>query len=431
MDRRLDKQRGRGTIPADESGRAALPTVAEIVGGVVTLRRAPGATSHEITTAEREQLLADARDGKLVKVVVDAVTFIQRDTPNRNFIRFTPGALRTLAPSFAGMPVLRDHEQGDALARGGRVLESKLEDHADGKQIAMTLELTAPWAVELAVRGLMDRFSIGWHSEGNTQCSICGEPMTSFWMWTFSECDHELGDTYEGQICQLEYTDGVGIEVSAVSVPAVVGTGIEDIRAQLSAARAASPAGLGRTENRMKIAPIILAALGLSADAEDSAAIAGIEKLKTDRDGAQAALKDAQTQLATAKQEIATVAATGKAQRIEATLSRGLNEGRYLPGSKVEAHVKKLAERGDEEGLAAYVDDLPKGGAAPIGVARQSATAPGAGAASAKDVEEAAASAQLSVIELGVARQMNPPLSAVQFLKTKQKMAGTPVKGEE
>ncbi len=371
--RTLDTARiGGRTQPAavDERARLNIPTVAELAGGDVTvLRRATGGTPTELSREEREQLIADARAGKLVSVQVEAVTFVQRETPNRNLVRFSAGALRSMAPSFAGMPVLRDHAQEDSLARGGRVVESKLEDRADGaKQIRMMLELTAPWAVEMALRGLMDRFSIGWHSTGDTVCSVCQEPMTRFWMFTFGECDHQLGESYDGNICQLEFTEAEGVEVSAVSVPAVLGTGVQDIRAQLSAARSARPASLGHHKEppMSKSFPLILAALSLSADAGEVEIVSAIEALTTDRDGARAKAKDAGEQLAAAHAELATVQQTAKDTRIKAALARGLDEGRFLPSSRTEAHAQKLAARGDVEGLEAFVEDLEPGLAAPI-----------------------------------------------------------------
>lgn len=403
--------------------------MADVAGSVVTLRRAAGGAPTELTRDEREQLIAAAREGKLVSVLMEAVTFIQRDTPNRNYSRFTPQALTRMAPSFAGMPVLRDHEQGDALARAGRITESKLEESSDGaKQIRMTMELTAPWAVELALRGLVDRFSIGWHPTGPTECSVCGSEM--YWYWCMGKDDHFLGDSYDGQVCELVYTAADGVEVSAVSVPAVTGTGVDDIRAQLAAARAASPAGLGRTENRMKIAPLILAALGLHADVEESAAVGAIERLKTDRDGAAAAAKDAQDQLATAKAELAVVTSAGKAQRIDALLSAGVNEGKYLPNGKIEAHLKKLAAKSDEEGIAAYLGDIEPGAAAPLGVQRQSAAALPAAGKEQGDAAELAARAQLSPVELSIVKQ-SPGVTAVSFLATKLKMTGATATGSE
>lgn len=347
--------------------------MADVGGQVIALRRATSGAPTDLTKDDREQLIAAAREGKLVSVLMEAVTFIQRVAPNRNFTRFTPGALQRMAPSFAGMPVLRDHMQEDSTSRAGRIVESKLEDAGDGsKQIRMTLELTAPWAVELALRGLIDRFSIGWHPTGPTECSVCGGEMYWFWCTTG---DHLLGDAYDGQVCQLVYTSAEGVEVSAVSVPAVTGTGVDDIRAQLAAARAAGPAVLGRKGNRMKTLSIatIAAVIGLGADVDEPAILAGVEKLKTDRDGALAALAETKETLSGVRAELDELKSTGKTQRMDAALASGLDQGKYLPGGKVEAHLKKLAAKGDEEGVIAYLGDIDPGTAAPIGVARQSA----------------------------------------------------------
>ncbi len=365
------------------------------------LRRAPGSVPTSLSKEDREKLLADAVAGdKFVKLEVEAVTFIQREAPNRNYTRFTPGALQRMAPSFAGMPVLRDHRQSDSLARAGLIRESKLEDSGDdgAKQIRMTLELTAPWAVEAALRGLMDRFSIGWHPTGPTECSICGSEM--FWFWCMGKGDHFLGDTYDGQVCELVYTAADGIEVSTVSVPAVVGTGVDDIRAQLSAARAAGPAGLGRREISMKTFAIIAAALSLGADAEATECIGAIDKLKLELEGARAAAKDASERATKAEGELVALAAAGKQSRIDALLARGLDEGRFLPKSRSEEHAQKLAKRGDEEGLAAFVDDLPKAGAAPLRVVRQSSAPAGA------DVAPPAGATELTDNQKKTAKQM-------------------------
>jgi hypothetical protein len=350
--------------------RALLPTTAETVCDVVALRRAAGGPASDLSREEREQLIADARAGKLVRVVLDAVTYVQRDTPNRNFVRFKPGVLRSLAPSFAGQPVLRNHDQHDTVSRAGRILSSVLEDRPgeDGvKQIRMELELTAPWAVEDALRGHVDRFSIGWHSEGNTVCSICDEPMTVFWGWCFGSCDHEVGEAYDGKICQLEYTDAVGVEVSSVNVPAVVGTEVDDVRAQLSAARAGRAPVLGRQEILMKptFLPALLAALALPATAGEDEALAGAEQLRTELEGARAALGDAQGQLAAVQGQLGELQKTANETRKATLLKRGLDEGRWVPNSKSAAHAQKLADKGNLDGLEAWLEDLPAGGAAP------------------------------------------------------------------
>lgn len=391
-------------LDADAPRRARLPTVADAGGSVVALRRVSGGVPTELSRDDREQLLADALAGKLVSLDVEAVTFIQRDTPNRNLVRFKAGVLQKLAPSFAGMPVLRDHEQHDTTARGGTIIESKLEDHpteAGAKQIRQVLRLTAPWAVEMALRGLMDQFSIGWHSSGGTVCSVCGEPMTALWFWLIADCDHELGAEYDGQVCQLEYTDAVGIEVSAVSVPAVLGTHVEDIRAQLAAARlSAGPAAKGqRKEPAMKSFALIAAICGLAADAPEADVVAGVERLKTERDGARAALKDAQGELSAAQANLAEVEKTARETRRDGLLLRALKEGRYAKGSRSEAHAQKLAERGDLDGLEAFIEDLEPGAAVPVGELRSAGGDP---TPKSRDVLELTAEDKEAAARMGV-----------------------------
>jgi hypothetical protein len=111
-------------------------TTASTVGDILRISRKGDPSS--LSPEDRAQILADAVAGRDVRLVFDAVTYIQRDTPNRRFVRFKAGALVKLAASFAGsaatgdrggVPFLRDHEQDNALARGGTVLESKLVDH--------------------------------------------------------------------------------------------------------------------------------------------------------------------------------------------------------------------------------------------------------------------------------------------------------------
>ncbi len=123
------------------------------------------------------------------------------------------------------------------------------------------------------------------------------------------------------------------------------------------------------------------------------------------------------------------VASTGKATRIDALLAAGVKEGKYLPNGKIEAHLKKLAAKSDEEGIAAYLEDIEPGTAAPLGVARQSETKGGA-VLSTGDEAERLAAAQLSPVELSVMKQ-SPGVTAVAFLATKLKMAGAKATGSE
>jgi len=212
--------------------KISFPDTADCRGQITALRQG----SAEIT--DRASLLMAARAGKLTQpVVIDALTFIQRETPNRNFVRFAPRALRRVAKTLAGVPFLRDHRQNNVDARGGTVVESTLENHPEGQAIRQTIELTKPWAQEAALDGTLDRFSIGWRaSADDVVCSVCENSFFG------GACTHFPGDevvTNDGakKTVEMMYMDAEGVETSAVNVPAVVGTGVDGIRAQLSAAR--------------------------------------------------------------------------------------------------------------------------------------------------------------------------------------------------
>ena len=336
-------------------------------GSVLALRSAP---EKAITVAEREQLIADARAGKLVRVEMDALVYVQRATPNRNLVRFREGLLTRLARSFKGAPMLRDHEQGNLAARGGRVIASEIVKDGHGlaegeKAIRQTLELVEPWAVEAALRGTIDRFSIGWHSTGDTVCSICGEAMSRGWFFVASDCEHDLGQEYDGQVCQLEYTEAEGIEVSAVTVPAVVGTEVEDIRAALAAARQR-----GHTPGSKHMDERIVKALGLAEGASEAQVLAEIERQSTLLGAVQAANRRLGEELATAQAELGRSAKVEHARRVESLRERGRAEGKLIPGSDTERRVLAIAETQLElaEGL---IKDLPP--ATPVGQAPQAA----------------------------------------------------------
>ena len=209
----------------------------------VTELRAGGAS---LTDSGRAELLAKALAGELVEVELDVLAYEQNAQPNRKFVRFRDGLMSKLAASGKGTPVLRDHEQGDMRAKGGTVISSRVEKRGDGDYAIMqTHRLTAPWAVELAARGLLDRVSIGWNPTGPITCSACGTEV-------FTECYHLPGDRVaedgarasggkrfvrkaDGPIMvQWVFTDAELIETSHVPIPAVKGAGVEQIRATLS-----------------------------------------------------------------------------------------------------------------------------------------------------------------------------------------------------
>lgn len=199
-----------------------------------TLRAADGGA---IDDARRDEMLAAVKDGKYVELEMDIRPFQQ--TPgvrNRNSVRFRDGAMRHLGSSGKGMPFLRNHDQGSQEAIGGYITKSVMEgadvEGADGKKwvLYQTVKLTAPWAVDQALRGLIRFFSIGW-SPGEILCLACGEDFRKCWHWPGERME-------DGSIVEIEYQSADMVETSAVPVPAVLGTGVEAIRAAMAAARA-------------------------------------------------------------------------------------------------------------------------------------------------------------------------------------------------
>lgn len=227
-----------------------------------------------LSIAERKDLLERVRAGESLTIEVDAITYIQRDTPNRNAIRFPRKAstLRRIAKSGVGAPVLRDHDQNSVMSRGGKVLSSKAVKNDAGEwEFHQRLELVKPWAVEGVLDGTIDRFSIGWYPLGPITYSHNGEEVLG---WP----EYWPGDTLEdGTVVEWVYEDAQLIEVSCVNVPAVTGTHIEGIRTALSAAFEPRKPQPKETAMTMKKT---IAALGLSEAVSDESAADAVQSLK-------------------------------------------------------------------------------------------------------------------------------------------------------
>jgi hypothetical protein len=267
---------------------------------------------------DRDRILQDVRAGKHVTLQFDAITYIQRPTPNRNFVRFDDAVLSRLAKSFKGAPFQRDHstQVGD---RGGTVIASELVTTPDGPGFRMTVSLAKPWAVEGVLDGTIDRFSIAWSRRGDVHCSICS---ASLW-----DCSHYPGKEYElkdggKRVCELVYMNAEGTELSAVSVPAVVGTEIEGIRAALEAARASS-----RGEH-MHSFSTLCAILSLSADSPLSAIEGAVSGLSAQLSAEKAAHARTSAALSAAQAALDQAAVDAKKGEIDALVARGIREGR-------------------------------------------------------------------------------------------------------
>ncbi len=160
----------------------------------------------------RSAAIAGISSGAVTAVRFDAVVFRAR-YPNRNFLRFYDYDLEGFAGSFAGKPFLLDHDTDSVASRIGTVVESALV----GLDVVQRIEVTTTDGMLAVVRGIIDRFSIGWFFDG-VVCGICGEDWFS--------CEHWPGHSYDGLVCELYFVNPVGKEASAVNVPAVSGTAI-------------------------------------------------------------------------------------------------------------------------------------------------------------------------------------------------------------
>jgi hypothetical protein len=91
----------------------------------------------------------------------------------------------------------------------------------------------------------------------------------------------------DGTVVEWVFSDAELVESSAVNVPAVVGTGIAEFRAALSAHFDQQPGQPSQTEKpeekQMAAFKSLLAVLSLSAEASEEAAIAAVEKLRADK----------------------------------------------------------------------------------------------------------------------------------------------------
>jgi hypothetical protein len=378
---------------------------ADCPGRIHTLRRAGSADA--LSAAELSALLADVRGnpGSTVRLAVDATTYLQGAEPNHNFIRFREGSMRALARSFVGRPFLRDHNTHDFTARGGTITASELVEAGDGtRAIRQTIELVKPWAVEAALDGTLDRFSIGWRATGPVTCTVCDAPyLHGYW----PTCEHRLGETYEvrkvSRLAEAEFSASEGVEVSGVSVPAVENTSIDAIRAALAVgdvdvemlreavkAFAADGGAISiQGDSPMNFAAIAKA-LGLAVTVDESTILAEIGRRETLLEQERTVRAEVETRLAAAEER-------ENATRRAAVMDRALREGKVRPNSPLAEKLAALAVRSIEM-AEATVTDLPR--ITPVGAPMQSAEPAPTGAAA------AAAGAVLTDSDAEVARQL-------------------------
>lgn len=151
---------------------------------------------------------------------------------NSNFFRFRHKRMRAIARTFKGQPFLTGHDWGDVRARGGTIRDAWAEaphDAVDELAFFASVLASEQWAIEGLANGTIDRFSIGAVGRGEITCTVHGTPV-----WTDCFCwpgYRATGEDGEELLVEWEYEDAQGVEISAVNVPAVDGTGITEAEA--------------------------------------------------------------------------------------------------------------------------------------------------------------------------------------------------------
>lgn len=364
----------------------ALPVVcrASHEAPVLALRAADGGA---LSKDKRDELLAKAVAGEFVELELDVHAFDQKKgEQNRNFVRFRDGAMTTLGRTGKGTPLLRDHRQGDSLAVAGRITASKTEKLAEGEYvIQQTVRLTAPWAVELALRDLVGAVSIGWNPTGPVLCSDCNAPI-------LTKCWHFPGDRLrvgedgkkrfadDGDIVvEWIFTEAELIETSIVPIGAVRTARIDEIRASLSAhvpdlaPMLAAGVRFSTTDKETDMPPELLLLLGLAADATPDQVLAAVQAKLKIAESDQARLAIAQTELSTHQTAIAELQADKRQRDEDKFVKDALDVGKISVGE--ESNWRRLY-KADSAGAVEEMGKRKSGSATPVGAPRQSATDP-------------------------------------------------------
>lgn len=294
--------------------------------------------------AQRGELITAIRGGKHAELSVNAVTWRQRPTPNRRYLRLATDKLADRAGSWKGKPLLIDHATYTVKSAMGTILSSKLlEESAKVAAFEQSLHVVKPDAVIGFLDGTMRTFSIGWYALGPVMCSVHGLDVTgpdSCYCWP--------GDTVmvdgEKKVVQYEFSDYEGKETSIVVSPAVRDTSVEGIRAALSAELHLHPARPRPPKEQKKMAAFtrLAAALKLTAlsESDEDAAVTAVTALQQRAATAELAQATAEREVTRLTGEVTRL--TKEVEAAGAAALDGIIDGAYKSG--------KLAYGKDAEG---------------------------------------------------------------------------------
>lgn len=338
---------------------------------------------------DRANLLQTYKQGGISRLVFKDTPYIQRATPNRKYVRHAKGNLKALAASYEGMPYIKDHNTWSLDAAGGTILQSKLitiaeGDDAGAKAFEQTTEAVKPWAIEGLLDGTIKFHSIAWHRNGEPPwCSLHEAPVGS-------KCWCCPGDEADGKNrIEWIFPIAVGTEKSAVIVPAVVGTTVDEIRGLAAVDRQQLFCILSGTEpgerphtptkerQTMKISARLALALAAvlpkatqqqltAEEATEEDAIRAAGAISDELSAARARLSELESAASARKAadeaaEVVRLAAEKSAQKAEteAAITRLAATGKIKPKGEQETALRAMADReGGFEMFRATVKDL-------------------------------------------------------------------------
>lgn len=329
------------------------------------------AGANEDGNAHRLEMIQQLKSGTHLEIVVKrALTFRQpKGKRNRNSLRFQVDELAPSAPTWKGQPFLVDHNAHEQVARKGTILTSEFAEDAKGAPaFFMGFSVVKEDAAISVLDGTIDRFSIGWFSIGPVLCTAHGVDVRgpdSCYCWPG---DKVLVDGKE-KIVEYEYQKFAGKELSAVNVPAVVGTRIEQFHEALTAELGLPPRTTRPHQEQKKMAslPRLAAVLGLAAltDADDDRAVTIAEGLRQGKLAAEQERDTARTELTTARAERDTALAARDAGKTDDLIAGAYRDGKLRWGrdeagkavpSAREARLRKIAK--EKDGPAALTAEL-------------------------------------------------------------------------
>lgn len=288
-------------------------------------------------SAKRADLISAVRAGTdHVELMVDATTFRQKPgVMNRKYIRVAPGALDAMAKSYVGMPILVDHDSRTQASRIGTIMSSEMSTHGGTgwSVFNQQLKIVKPEAVISVLDGTIDRFSVAWLPTGPVMCSVHGVDVRGPESCCCWPGDGVMVDG-ETRTVEYEFSSAEGTEVSAVNVPAVLGTKVNDIRTALAleldfAPRSSQPA----TMNFARLMAI-LGLNSLATPADEDRALQAIEDLRRGRLAAEQERDTARTRVSEVESErdAERSAATAAKLAAQETQVNALIEGAYRDG---------------------------------------------------------------------------------------------------